>query len=123
MASRVIVKSNFRLLPGAAKDGLGDAVEAWKDEGEDQSKNAMTKQEAKRGYDFNSYYDAIKAERRGDLSAAFGVDDWRWHFFEFGTIYIAPTPVVRPSKTKADRKFKSVAGTSVARAFSRKAVH
>jgi HK97 gp10 family phage protein len=118
----MVIHSNFRLLPGAAKDGLEDAVEAWKDEGEEQSKNAMTKQESKRGYDFNSYYDAIRAERRGQLSAAFGVDDWRWHFFEMGTVFIPPTPVVRPSKSKADRKFKSVAGTSVARALARKAV-
>ena len=116
------IKSNFRLLPGAAKDGLEEAVEAWKDEGEDWTKSSMAKQESKTGYNFNEAYDSIKAERQGQLEAAFGVDVWWWPFFEYGTIHIPPTPAVRPSKTKADRKFKSVAGSSVARAFSRKAV-
>lgn len=121
MASKMILHSNFRKVIDAAHDGLGDAVEKWKDEGEDQTKNTMTRQESRRGYNFNDAYDSIKSERLGDTNAAFGVDVWWWRFFEFGTVFIAPTPVVRPAKRKADAAFKREAGTSVERAIRRRA--
>ena len=124
MATRLILRSNFRKLPGAAREGIGDAVDKWVEEGVDQAKSLLSKKESQRGYALNTLYDSIDGEKDGDLSAHFGPDVFYARFFEYGTYGgagIEPMPFVRPAKTKADKAFKREAGTSVERAIRRRA--
>jgi hypothetical protein len=124
MATRLILRSNFRKLPGAAREGIGDAVDKWVEEGVDQSRSILTKLEARRGYFLNSLYESIEGDKDGELQAHFGPTKWYGHFFEFGTYGgagIEPMPFVRPAKRKADTAFKREAGTSVERAIRRRA--
>lgn len=124
MASRMILRSNFRACIPAAKDGLGDAVDKWQETGEDEARNALTKKEAQRGYSLDTLYDSIKGEKDGDLQAHYGTDVFYARFFEYGSYGgagIEPMPFIRPAKTKADKAFKAEAGTSVERAIRRRA--
>jgi len=124
MATKLILRSNFRKAIGAAHEGLGDAVDKWVEEGVDQAKSIVTKRESQRGYALNTLYDSIDGDKDGELQAHFGPTVWYARFFEYGTYGgagIEPMPFVRPAKRKADTAFKREAGTSVERAIRRRA--
>lgn len=121
MANKMILRSNFRKVIGAAHDGLEDAVDKWVEEGVDQAKSLLAKKEAQRDYFLDELYDSIDGEKDGELQAHFGPAPFYARFFEYGTRFIAPMPFLRPAKRKADAAFKREAGTSVERAIRRKA--
>jgi HK97 gp10 family phage protein len=119
--SKMILKSNFRKLPGAAEAGLEEAVDKWLDVTENAAKDTVSKREAQRGYALNTLYAEIEGSKRGNLSAAVTSPTWYARFFEYGTRYIEPMPYLRPAKRKGDAAFKLTAGSSVERAFARRA--
>jgi len=121
MATKLIIHSNFRKVIGAAHEGLGDAVDKWVEEGVDQARSILAKNEAKRDYFLNTLYDSIDGGKDGELQAHFGPNKFYSRFFEYGTRFIAPMPFLRPAKRKADAAFKREAGTSVERAIRRRA--
>ena len=122
MASKMIVRSNFRAAKEGAREGLGVAVEAWKEETESQAKNILSRREAQRGYSLDTLYASIQGEANlALLTAHVATEPFYSHFFEYGTIYIEPLPFLRPAKSKGDKAFLAVAGASVSRAIRTRA--
>lgn len=119
--ARMVLKSNFHKVKGAAEEGIRKAVDKWLDVTEDTSRTTISKKEAQRGYALNTLYDEIHGERIGDLNAKVESPTWYARFFEYGTVHIAPMPYLRPAKRKGDAAFKDEAGTSVERAIYRRA--
>jgi HK97 gp10 family phage protein len=118
----MVLKSNFKLAAKEIHKGLEDAVEKWKEVGEDTAKATLTKREAQRGYSLNTLYDSIRSEKRGDLDAAIMVTAWYAHFFEYGTRFIDPMPFLRPAKRKADKAFREEAGDKIKQRIKRAAI-
>ncbi len=120
-SNRTVIRSNFKLVPGAVEEGIKEAAEKWLRVNEDSAKAALTQKESQRGYALNTIYEEIHGEMLGDTDARVVSPTWYSRFFEYGTRYIEPMPFMRPGKTKADKAFKDAVGGSVTRAVYRRA--
>lgn len=121
MANKLIIRSNFRLLPGAARDGVQDAVDKWAEAGEDGAKASLARKESQHGYALNTLYDSIDGRRTGELRAVIDTEPFYARFFEYGFYDVAPFGFMRSGKRKGDAAFKKEAGVSVERAIRRRA--
>lgn len=119
MASTKLV-SNFHKVPGAMDEVLRDGAEEWRRVTEEQTRSNLTRQEGRRGYALNEMYESITSSATlSEAVVKFGV--WYAHFFEFGTRFIEPMPMLRPAKRKGDAAFKSKVDGMAERTIRRRA--
>ena len=105
--NRVVLESRFP----AAKKGMWDAVERARDraldEGEAEAEKRLERANDSRGYNLPT---EIEQHKTGFQSGLIRYGDWFGKFFEYGTVYIAPAPFMRPAHRKMRKRFLSEMG-------------
>ena len=89
----------------AVKKGMYEAVQNARDraldEGEAEAEKRLERVNDQRGYNLPT-----KSSRKtGHQSGLIRYGDWFGKFFEYGTVYIAPSPFMRPAHRKMRKRF------------------
>jgi HK97 gp10 family phage protein len=100
--NRIHLESRFP----AVKKGLYEAVQHARDraldEGEAEAEKRLERVNDQRGYNLPT---EIEQEKTGNQSGLIRYGDWFGKFFEYGTVYIAPSPFMRPAHRKMRKRF------------------
>jgi hypothetical protein len=100
--NRVVLESRFP----AAKKGMWDAIQNARDraldEGEHEAENRLERANDARGYNQPT---EIEQEKTGHQSGLIRYGEFYGKWFEYGTVYIAPSPFMRPAHRKMRRRF------------------
>ena len=72
------------------------------DEGEAEAEKRLQRANDSRGWNLPG---DIEQEKTGHQSGLIRYGDWFGKFFEYGTVYIAPAPFMRPAHRKMRRRF------------------
>ena len=100
--NRVVLESRFP----AVKKGMHDAVQHARDraldEGEAEAEKRLERANDARGYNLPM---EIEQEKTGFQSGLIRYEPFYGKWFEYGTVYIAPAPFMRPAHRKMRRRF------------------
>jgi HK97 gp10 family phage protein len=97
--NRVVLESRF---PAAKWDAIQNARDRALDEGEHEAENRLERANDARGYNLPT---EIEQEKTGHQSGLIRYGEFYGKWFEYGTVYIAPSPFMRPAHRKMRRRF------------------
>lgn len=104
------MESRFPAVKKAAHDVVRHARDEALIEGQEETRRRISKGAAARGYDLDPF--VVEKEDIGFQSGRIFVDseNWYYRFFEFGTVFIAPIPFMRPAHRKMRKVFRQEMG-------------
>jgi HK97 gp10 family phage protein len=103
---RIKLESRFPAVKEAAWDTVRHARDKALDDGEQEAKRRMERSQ----HDLDP--GVVQQEKRGFQSGAVFIpsEKWYYRYLEYGTVYIAATPFMRPAHRKMRKTFKDEMG-------------
>jgi HK97 gp10 family phage protein len=99
------LESRFPAVKKAAYEVVQHARDEALIEGVEETRRRIEKGAASRGYDLDPF--VVEKENIGHQSGRIFVpsEKWFYRFFEFGSVYIAPIPFIRPAHRRMRKTF------------------
>jgi hypothetical protein len=116
--NRVVLRSNFRAVKGAGHDALAELIEKATDEMERTATTKISQASERRGYNISTEH--LEAGHSDDDGWIRFTQFWG-RFFEYGTVYIAAMPFMRPAHRAGRKVIKTDASHVFQKWFNRKA--
>lgn len=113
--------SRFPAVKAAAYQAVGNARDEALKAGQEETQKRIGKAREQRGYDLDPY--VVQKENIGHQSGRIFVppEKWYYRFFEYGTVYIAATPFMRPAHRVMRKTFRGEMGDNFEKFLSSRA--
>jgi HK97 gp10 family phage protein len=100
--NRIHLESRFPAVKKGMYDAVRHARDRALDEGEHEAENRLERANDSRGYNLPT---EIEQEKTGHQSGLIRYGEFYGKWFEYGTVYIAPSPFMRPAHRKMRKRF------------------